>query len=79
MDNTITKLKFYLGLKCVMRYGNKGWVVTKRQGGLVRVCKSTTEDYWWGSSEYYTKYCLFPTKEAAIQAMKTKRFSVGGE
>lgn len=75
MSSFWSKVKFYLGLKCVVRYEDKGWVVTKRQLGFLRVCLSNEEHYWWFGAEYFPQYCLFSTKEGAEKAAKTKMFN----
>lgn len=72
MESFITKLKFYLGLKCVMKLDDEGWVITQLRGGL-RVCKDRCDNYWWCTC--WDDYCIFPTKESAIKAMNTKRFN----
>lgn len=76
MSGFWNKVKFYLGLPVVANHNGKGWVVTKRQGGLLRVCKSTTDSHWWCNEEYWLEYCIFESKEAAEKSLKTKKFDV---
>lgn len=79
MNKFWNKIKFYLGLPVVANHAGLGWVVTKRQLGLFRVCKSVDSSYWWFGEDMWPKYCLFKTKEEAEKALKTKRFDVNLE
>ena len=70
------KIKFYIGLKAVAKLGDEGWVITKFDLGLMaRTCKANDEDYWWYAAHYWSKHCIFKTKEEAEKALKTKRFT----
>ena len=74
------KIKFYIGLKAVAKLGDEGWVITKFDLGLMaRTCKANDEDFWWYTSSYWPRYCLFKTKEEAEEALKPKRFKLSVE
>lgn len=68
-----TIIKFHLGMKCVVQYGDK-WVVTCREILYSRcVLGSLWSDKpkgnWW-PKEYMKHWDVFSTKEEAIQALQ---------
>ncbi|MNZ59909.1 hypothetical protein D3C78_779630 [compost metagenome] len=66
----LKKLKFYLGLPCVVRYGDLGWVVTYRGFPMGRRCLAVSGSHvWFSYREYIRKSCVFKTQEGAEKAL----------
>jgi hypothetical protein len=63
--NTLEKIKFYLGLRCIAKFGDN-YVITRRNALLMRVCLDRNEEFWW-SEGYWNKYCAFSSLDRAKQ------------
>lgn len=60
---TWNTIKYFLGMQCIAKFGNK-YVVTKREWGLIRVCLARDEEFWW-THGFWNKHCSFDTLEQA--------------
>lgn len=71
-----TFIKFHLGMKCVVQYGDK-WVVTCRKALFIRcVLGSLWSDNprgnWW-PQEYMKNWSIFSKEEYAIEALQNDK------
>ncbi|MDX9668706.1 hypothetical protein [Pseudomonas sp. P8_250] len=63
--NLWEKLKFYLGLRCIAKFGDN-YVITRRNALLLRECLDRNEEFWW-TEGYWNKYCAFSSLDRAKQ------------
>lgn len=68
-----TFIKFHLGMKCVVQYGDK-WVVTHKAGFMIREFLDTGWEeskggFWWMKG-WEKNWSLFNTEEDAINALE---------
>ncbi|MNC45185.1 hypothetical protein D3C75_941330 [compost metagenome] len=64
----LNKVKFFLGMECIAKYGEQ-FVITKRLLGL-RVCLDHRREFWWYEGNW-NRYCTFATPEDAEVRLST--------
>lgn len=66
--NFWSKVKFFLGMECIAKYGEQ-FVVTKREFGS-RVCLDRKSEFWWMEG-YWNRHCTYDTIEGAEKRICT--------
>lgn len=68
------KIKFWLGLKCVVQVGDK-WVITHRELGLIRSVLGP-DGYSWptGSVKFWDNFKYYRSREEAEEALKLMEY-----
>lgn len=61
------KIKFLLGMKCVIGINGR-WYVTKRTM-FRRFAQDKEDGHWWHCEEYWVKYCAYATKQEAVESL----------
>lgn len=71
------KIKFWLGLKCVVQVGDK-WVITHRELGLIRSVLGPDEYSWplHESGEFRNNFKFYRSREAAEEALKLMKSQI---
>lgn len=64
----LSKVKFYLGLEVIVKYGDK-FVITKREC-FIRVCLDRKSEFWWTQGSW-NRSCTLNTREEAELRIRT--------
>lgn len=68
------KIKFWLGLKCVVQMGDK-WVITHREFGIVRSVLDSSGHSWPAGHGFLNNMKHYNTREEAEQALNKFKYN----